>query len=110
MANPRSSKRMLSIKQELPLGLFVFHPFSYIQPQIIKGAIKSTIINALVPLICSQFTAGAAITSLSLFQGTTNNSNFLTANKNVSCSSDHASYGDVGPAKVACVVALANLQ
>ncbi len=71
---------------------------------------KSVIVNLFVSLLCSRFTAGAAIAPLPALQITPANSSLLADNSNEHCSSDVANYGRIVRGSVACVLAMYELM
>ena len=67
---------------------------------------KSFIINIFISLLCSRLTAGVAIPSLPAIEVMSPNSTTLADDRDTThCSSDHASYGQIHPGSVACVLA-----
>ena len=92
---------------------FHLHPcpsLSQISTHPFEVSMKSVIVNLFVSLLCSRFTAGAAIAPLPAIQAISKNNSLLAGNSNTHCSTDYASYGQIYPGSVACILAMYELM
>lgn len=71
---------------------------------------KSVILTLFVSLLCSRFTAGAAIVPLPAIQAISTNNSLLAGVSDAHCSTDYASYGQFHPESLLCSVALGDFM